>query len=386
MTISQDPDVARLLDDGYVVVEQAGHLVIQHIPYVTEQREIAYGFLTYPITMSGDRMVSGTDHRIWFGGTTPCDERGQRLPLATPEPHPVTDGVQADFMLSSKPTPSGYSNEYDKVTAYARIICDQAKALDALVTATPGAAWTEIEPDSPFCYRDTATSRAGLTVIHRRFRGERVAIIGLGGSGGYVLDQVAKTEVDSIALFDGDTFENHNAFRAPGAPSIDTLRQRPYKASYFAGIYQRMHRRITAHDVFIDAQSLELLDGATFVFLALDDSRSKQTILDWLETRDVPFIDVGMGVEEVDGHLSGLLRVSTSTPGRQTAARARIPQPSAHLDDYGRNIQTADLNALNAMLAVLRWKRHLGIYADLTHEGFSTYSVSTNEIVNEDTP
>ena len=108
--------------------------------------------------------------------------------------------------------------------------------------------------------------------------------------------------------------------------------------------------------------------------------------MDWLEAHDVPFIDVGMGIEETDGRLGGLLRVTTSLPGRRDQARQRIPVPAPERDDYERNIQTADLNALNATLAVIRWKRHLGIYADATEEGFTTYSLTANEIANEDLP
>ena len=44
-----------------------------------------------------------------------------------------------------------------------------------------------------------------------------------------------------------------------------------------------------------------------------------------------------------------------------------------------------DYNALNAMLAIGRWKRHLGFYADGTNEKFSTYSMFTNHITNEAT-
>ncbi|WP_097275573.1 hypothetical protein [Streptomyces sp. TLI_55] len=106
--------------------------------------------------------------------------------------------------------------------------------------------------------------------------------------------------------------------------------------------------------------------------------------MDWLEGNDVPFIDVGMGIEEIDGRLSGLLRVTTSLPGRREQARGRIPAPAPERDAYARNIQTADLNALNAILAVNRWKRFLGVYADATAEGFATYSLITNEIANED--
>lgn len=271
--LARDPDLARLLDDGYDVTLVAGHIIVR-IPYVTENRTVEHGFLAHPITVSGDRLVSGTDHRIWFGGSTPCNEHGRPLALANPETRVIAEGTQANFMLSSKP-PDGYPDQYTKITAYTRIIADHAHALDPSATPTPGAAWQEIDDDSPFAYRDTATSRAGITAINRRFRGHRIVIVGLGGSGSYILDQVAKTEVDSILLIDGDTFNNHNAFRAPGAPSLDTLRTRPPKATHFASIYANMHQGVTACAQYLDEDNLDLLTGATFVFLASDDAVSK---------------------------------------------------------------------------------------------------------------
>lgn len=381
--LGRDPDLSRLLDDGYDVVVQAGHLLVRHIPYVTEAQAVEYGFLAYPVTVSGDRIVSGTDHRIWFGGSVPCDEHGRKLALANPEIRAIAEGLQANFMLSSKPAPTGYPDEYSKVTAYVRIIADQAQAIDRSVTPTPGAAWQEVDDETPFAYRDTATSRAGLAAVNRRYRGHRIVIVGMGGTGSYILDQLAKTEVDTILLIDGDSFDNHNAFRAPGAPTLETLRSRPNKAAYFASVYSKMHCGVTASEQYLDEDNLEILSGATFVFLASDDAAGKPAIIDWLEEHDVPFIDVGMGVEETDGRLSGLLRVTTSLPGCREQARKRIPTPAPERDDYGRNIQTADLNALNAILAVVRWKRHVGVYADATEETFATYSVITNEIANE---
>ncbi|ALO08275.1 ThiF family adenylyltransferase [Streptomyces goshikiensis] len=382
--LARDPDLSRLLDDGYNVVLQAGHIIVQ-IPYVTESRTVEHGFLAHPVTVAGDRLVSETDHRIWFGGSTPCDERGRPLTVANPDPREIAGGRQANFMLSSKP-PDGYPDQYAKITAYVRIVADHAHALDSSATPTPGAAWQEIDDDSPFAYRDTATSRAGISAVNRRFRGHRVVIIGLGGSGSYILDQVAKTEVDSILLIDGDTFDNHNAFRAPGAAALDTLRERPLKATYFAAVYANMHQGVAACPKYLDEDNLDLLEGATFAFLASDDAASKPAIIGWLEAHEVPFIDVGMGIEEIDGRLSGLLRITTSLPGRRDAARDRIPRSATERDAYASNIQTADLNALNAVLAVIRWKRSLDIYADATGESHTTYSLITNEIANEDLP
>ena len=53
-------------------------------------------------------------------------------------------------------------------------------------------------------------------------------------------------------------------------------------------------------------------------------------------------------------------------------------------DEYDRNIQIADLNALNAMLAVIRWKKLFGFYADTGHEHSSAMIVERNKIINDD--
>ena len=283
--------------------------------------------------------------------------------MAHPEQRAIAEGVRATFMLSSKPTPAGYPDQYTKVTAYARIIAHQAQAIDPSVTATPGAAWQEVDDDTPFAYRDTATSRAGLVAINRRYRGQRIAIVGLGGTGSYILDQVAKTEVDTILLIDGDTFDNHNAFRAPGAPTLDTLRSRPNRAAYFASVYSNMHRGITAIEEYLDENNLDVLSGATFVFLASDDATGKPAIMDWLDARDVPFIDVGMGIEDDRRQAPRRPPANHNQRARSPRAGAEAdPVPAPERDNYGRNIQTADVNALNAQLAVIRWKappRHL---------------------------
>src|SRR5262245_53925566 len=209
----RDPSTSRLLDDGYDLVIQGGHLIVRKVPYVTPAGAVAYGCLAYPVTVSGDRINDDSgDHRIWFIGEQPCDEHGNPLPGTSAQGRAITKGLTAGFMISSKP-PNGYADQYDKVTSYARILSHPAQALDVTVTPTPGAGWEEVEDDLPFVYRDTASSRAGLAELNAKFRGHRIAIVGLGGTGSYILDQVAKTWVDAIDLFDGDLLDNHNAFR-----------------------------------------------------------------------------------------------------------------------------------------------------------------------------
>ena len=47
---------------------------------------------------------------------------------------------------------------------------------------------------------------------------------------------------------------------------------------------------------------------------------------------------------------------------------------------YSRNIQLGELNALAAVLAVLRWKRYLGFYLDQEDEQHAVFTISGNAI------
>jgi hypothetical protein len=208
-----------------------------------------------------------------------------------------------------------------------------------------------------------------------------VAIVGLGGSGAYVLDLLAKTPIREIHLFDGDVFSQHNAFRAPGAASLAQLQAAPMKVDYFARIYGEMRNGLVPVAEYLDGDTADRLATMDFVFLCLDRNGSKRALVAALETYGIAFIDVGMGVEEADAGLIGVLRVTTSAPGmrRHVWDQGRIPfaEPGPQ-DLYARNIQIADLNALNAALAVLRWKKLRGFYADFEREHFSaTRSTAT---------
>ena len=73
-------------------------------------------------------------------------------------------------------------------------------------------------------------------------------------------------------------------------------------------------------------------------------------------------IDVGMGVHVVDSRIQGVLRVTLSTQGHRKSARTRVSFADAEPDDYKNNTQIADLNMLNAALAVVRWKKLYGVH------------------------
>jgi hypothetical protein len=146
-----------------------------------------------------------------------------------------------------------------------------------------------------------------------------------------------------------------------------------------------MHGGIIDHPVYLDASNVEQLRGMGFVFVCLDKNRPKILIVEKLEEFNVPFTDVGMGIQLDGDSLGGILRVTTSTARKRDHFRGRVSfEDAPGDDDYHRNIQIADLNALNAALAVMRWKKLFGFYRDLKSEHHSQFSIDTNLLINED--
>ena len=146
-----------------------------------------------------------------------------------------------------------------------------------------------------------------------------------------------------------------------------------------------MHRGIVPHPYRIVAANAGELAAMDFVFLCLDSGDDKKAVFETLASAGVPFIDVGMGIELTDGALGGILRVTTCTDQRRDHLEDRVNMaPGLGQDDYGRNIQVADLNALNATLAVIRWKKLRGFYRDLEREHNSTYTLDGSMLVNGD--
>ena len=120
-----------------------------------------------------------------------------------------------------------------------------------------------------------------------------------------------------------------------------------------------------------------------FVFLALTDGAAKKVIIDALDQYNVSFTDCGMGVYKVDDALAGQVRVTTSTPGHRVEARRHIALSDGEQDEYSQNIQIAELNSLNATIAVMRWKKINGFYLDLEHEYNTVYVIDGNSMIND---
>lgn len=392
--IARNPSIERLIAEGFEVEILHQHLLVHSIPYLDQQLNLKLGTLACPYSELGDQDTRPGDHTMWLQGDLPHMANGR--PMSQVVNHSngqiLFDQFQAQHYLSNKNDEPGFpGNFYDKVVHYHTLFVGQARVHFPNADGRTGVVHPQRDPHSVFRYPDTASARAGITAITQRLEVERVAIVGLGGTGSYILDLIAKTPIKEIHLFDGDDFEPHSAFRAPGAASIEILQTRPKKVDYFSNAYDPIRRGIIPHPLYLEQGNVDQLDGFNFVFIAVDHGPSRKLITEYLVASGIPFIDVGMGVEqEPEGEavlLSGTCRVTLATPEKHDHLQQRLD----FRDDqeevlYRSNIQVADLNALNATLAVLRWKQFMGFYSDQQQAHNLNFSLSLQSLGRAEFP
>ena len=191
-----------------------------------------------------------------------------------------------------------------------------------------------------------------------------IAIIGLGGTGSYVLDFLVKTPVQEIRAFDNDPFHVHNAFRSPGKLNIEELGIT--KAEVYSSRYKNFRTGLSIAPKLIDESCGDDLDGVTFAFVCVDKGSSRADIFDLLLSRGIPFIDVGMGLNRKNNSLNGMLRKTyySVEQGQKTKEKGLAAMSDDPNDLYKTNIQIGELNALNACLAIIKFKQLRGFYYD----------------------
>jgi hypothetical protein len=383
--VRNSPDLSRLVNEGYAVRIRAGHLIIDDIPFVTAAGTVARGSLVCPLDTQGETTTTPSTHVMWFTHIPYSKDGAERSHLIHERsPQQLADGIQVACSSSQKAFGRAYENYYDKVTAYAALIVGDAQAIDPSAVPTTFRPVTSDEPDSVFKYLDTNSSRAGITALSEKLALDKVAIIGLGGTGAYLLDLLAKVPIREIHTYDGDVFSTHNAYRSPGAASVEELNAAMFKVDFHAARYDALRWGIHPHAVYVTADNVDDLLRMDFVFLAMDATDDKKVIIDTLTEGDVPFIDTGIGVRHDAAGLAGLLRVTTSLPGRRDHIHndQLISYELGDGDEYESNIQVAELNSLVAALAVMAFKKRYGFYSDAEGELHFLYRIDSNEMLN----
>jgi len=381
------PDIRRLIDEGYVVALVDGMLAISNVPYVRAAGTLARGTLVVPVSIANDEVSTPRTHTAWWIGDAPREADGTPLKALnfSGTRNQRFTGLPPAALICGKPHGREFRDHHEFAATYVTVIGVPASLIDPTATARLYGPSVPIETRAgTFAYMDTATPRAGLGPAAETIRGTTIGILGLGGTGSYVLDLVSKCSVDAIHLYDDDLFEQHSAFRAPGAATLDDLRARRRKVDHFAAVYRGIHRRVVPPPVRIDARTAPILDVLDFAFVCIDDAAAKPPILKRLSERGIPYVDAGMGLRDTERGIAGAVRTTLVAKEDQGMAE-RIPVVGDPDGLYATNIQICELNALNASLAVIAWKRHRGFYASNRPQPNSVFVLENGRLHVEET-
>jgi hypothetical protein len=364
--VSHNDDLKRLVDKGYAVKFDSSHLVVRDIPYLDKDKNLRTGALITKVVFVDQHRIQQENHQVFFCGSHPHNLDGTPIPNLGAGAAQLTLGdpsLVVQLAFSNKP-PNGFPDFFEKIESYVRIISGPAMQLHGGSPLTYRVD-KEVTSGSVFKFHDTLTSRAEIGDLAKKLSDEVIAIIGLGGSGAYILDFMVKAPVKEVRAFDRDPFHVHNAYRSPGR-LLDEGELGKTKAEVYLGRYGNFRSGLRIEPKFIDASCGADLDGVTFAFVSVDKGSARAAIFDLLLSKRIPFIDVGMGLNRKRGPLSGMLRATyySVEKGPEVRAKQLAEEADAPDDEYCVNIQIAELNALNAALAVLRYKQVRAFYVD----------------------
>lgn len=362
---SHNPDIQKLIDRGFALRFDSNFLVVRDIPYLNAGGNLCWGAIVTVLKDIDGSRVEPVDHQIFFAGGVPYGLDGNPIPSLGGGAAEVTlakSDVVVQRSFSNKP-PGGLPDFYTKIEHYLSIVSGPARHRYPEADPFTFNVDDDAGPESVFHFRDTLTSRALIGDLAAKFASEIVAVIGLGGTGAYVLDYLMKTNVLEIRGYDPKPFHVHNAFRSPGKLSADEL-GKP-KAEVYQSRYQTFRKGLHLEAKAIDSNCEADFAGVTFAFVCVDSGTARAEIFDLLIRLGIPFIDVGMGLVRQNGALAGMIRTTVLKPENAEEVRAKqlvpLSDPPGH--EYRANIQIAELNAMNASIAVLAYKQHCRFYA-----------------------
>lgn len=387
--VSRNADLQRLLDKGYAVTADGGFLVVRDIPYLDAGGLARVGaFVTKLVFLDQDRVIQ-EDHQVFFAGGVPHQLDGRPVPNLGDRPASLalsnrSHDVVVERVFSNKPRMEQcYEDFFAKIESYTALISGPAIERFGVSPYTFRRV-PDVDEASVFKFQDTLTSRAEIVDLSAKFESDVVAVIGLGGTGSYLLDFLVKTAVKEIRGFDADDFLVHNAYRSPGRLDPDEFGKK--KADVYRSRYDSFRSGLRLAATYIDTTSADELEGVTFAFVCVDKGSSRAEIFKLLISKGIPFIDVGMGLVRKPDGLTGMARVTYYSPER---AERMLQLQLAEMTDtpenvYRTNVQISELNAMNAALAIFRFKQLRGFYRTERSLAHLLFSFGTLGIIGED--
>jgi molybdopterin/thiamine biosynthesis adenylyltransferase len=144
----------------------------------------------------------------------------------------------------------------------------------------------------------------------------KVGVIGLGGTGSVLVQQLARLGVRDYVLIDPDAVETTNLNRLAGAGAADVGAPKIDVAEREIRAYLPAARVHGLRADVVDQSTAAKLTGVDFIFLCTDSHASRAVVCQLAYQHLVPTIDMGVSVTVRDGvvtHITG--RVQMLAPG-----------------------------------------------------------------------
>ena len=400
--ISRSADLSALAAAGYCLEIRGAYLIVKGIPYVSGDGRIQSADIVtnLDICSAPDEVTTQPkDHTVWWTGEMPFTANGESMEAYLScgkweQGRDIGEGITVYMQWSRKVKEGGQKRRYrdyqEKIESYVEEVAGQAESKrPGVLEAAKKGGDPAVISSTRFVYIDTNAYRNGTKGIETRIDNEVVAVIGVGGTGSYLVDVLAKTNVKELHLFDDDVMENHNAFRVAGAARVGELGGAKSKVDWHAERYREVRTEgLHLHPEKIDEANSDVLRGFTTAFIAVDDLAVRRRIQKQCAKLGILHLSIGIGLEvegENNDQIGGMVKVETNfeVGSGKHEVDGNLRGAGEEADDvYHSNIQTAELNMLGAALAIAEWKAIRGIYRNERDEGDDTaiYSVTTGRI------
>lgn len=143
----------------------------------------------------------------------------------------------------------------------------------------------------------------------------RVGIVGLGGGGSHVAQQLAHVGIGNYVLVDPDVIEESNLNRLVGATTAD-VDQRARKVDIASRVIRGVLPESNIIAAFANWQDAAgHLKSCDLIVGGLDSVRAKDELDRYCRRYLIPYIDMGMDVHKVEDHFLIAGQVVLVTPG-----------------------------------------------------------------------
>ncbi|MCY4261738.1 MAG: ThiF family adenylyltransferase [Candidatus Dadabacteria bacterium] len=209
-------------------------------------------------------------------------------------------------------------------------------------------------------------------------RGEKIAVVGLGGVGAWIADLLSKADVAEVHGWDADVIEEKNIIRMPGAVNPCWI-GKP-KAKWFEETYRQIHRQVFGYPKNVtDQNANEICMNTTFGFVAVDNEDGRKVACNAMAGAKIPFIDVGIALDRRDSEVTASIRLTINWPHRDAWQKAIPKVGKVGQEVYGK-LELPDITAIAAGLALQSWRKMRGQMAQDKASECIVYRAETNTI------